>query len=123
MTVAGCGPEPDAGTFTPSPAATTAEPTFAPSPSPSPTPSPVPTVAATAPPKPRAVVPVPRRAGPRVTSAPKVIPPKPKPPAAAYYANCAAVRAAGKAPLYRGQPGYRTGLDRDHDGIACDVTA
>ena len=38
-----------------------------------------------------------------------------------YYANCAAVRAAGKAPLYRGQPGYRSGLDRDGDGIACET--
>lgn len=38
-----------------------------------------------------------------------------------YYANCDAVRAAGKAPLYRGQPGYRPGLDRDNDGIACEV--
>jgi hypothetical protein len=37
-----------------------------------------------------------------------------------YYANCTAVRAAGKAPLYRGQPGYRTGLDRDNDGVACE---
>lgn len=37
-----------------------------------------------------------------------------------YYKNCAAVRAAGKAPLYRGQPGYRPGLDRDGDGIACE---
>lgn len=38
----------------------------------------------------------------------------------AYYANCAAVRSAGKAPLYRGQPGYRAGLDRDGDGVACE---
>jgi hypothetical protein len=37
-----------------------------------------------------------------------------------YYANCAAVRAAGKAPLYRGDPGYRAGLDRDDDGVACE---
>ncbi|ASW57887.1 hypothetical protein CIK06_21235 [Plantactinospora sp. KBS50] len=37
-----------------------------------------------------------------------------------YYANCAAVRAAGKAPLHRGQPGYRAGLDRDGDGVACE---
>jgi hypothetical protein len=37
-----------------------------------------------------------------------------------YYANCDAVRAAGSAPLYRGQPGYRSGLDRDDDGIACE---
>ncbi|WP_412541241.1 excalibur calcium-binding domain-containing protein [Longispora sp. K20-0274] len=39
---------------------------------------------------------------------------------AVYYANCDAVRAAGKAPLYRGQPGYRDALDRDKDGIACE---
>jgi endonuclease YncB( thermonuclease family) len=38
----------------------------------------------------------------------------------AYYANCDAVRAAGKAPLYEGQPGYRSSLDRDHDGVACE---
>jgi putative cell wall-binding protein len=38
-----------------------------------------------------------------------------------YYANCAAVRAAGKAPLLRGQPGYRSGLDRDGDGVACEL--
>ncbi|MFD1321873.1 excalibur calcium-binding domain-containing protein [Micromonospora sonneratiae] len=37
-----------------------------------------------------------------------------------YYANCAAVRAAGKAPLYRGQPGYSRKLDRDGDGVACE---
>ena len=38
-----------------------------------------------------------------------------------YYANCAAVRTAGKAPLRRGDPGYRAGLDRDGDGIACEI--
>ncbi len=38
----------------------------------------------------------------------------------AYYKNCAAVRAAGKAPLYKGQPGYDSHLDRDGDGIACE---
>ncbi|MDR0944647.1 MAG: excalibur calcium-binding domain-containing protein [Bifidobacteriaceae bacterium] len=37
-----------------------------------------------------------------------------------YYKNCAAVRAAGKAPLLRGQPGYAAKLDRDGDGIACE---
>lgn len=36
------------------------------------------------------------------------------------YANCAAVRAAGKSPLLRGQPGYNTSLDRDGDGVACE---
>jgi hypothetical protein len=39
---------------------------------------------------------------------------------AVYFPNCAAVRAAGKAPLYRGEPGYRPGLDRDNDGVACE---
>ena len=38
----------------------------------------------------------------------------------AYYPNCAAARAAGAAPLRRGVPGYRAGLDRDDDGIACE---
>jgi len=37
-----------------------------------------------------------------------------------YYANCDAARAAGAAPIYRGQPGYREGMDGDSDGIACE---
>lgn len=37
-----------------------------------------------------------------------------------YYQNCSAVRAAGKAPLYQGQPGYSRKLDRDGDGVACE---
>jgi hypothetical protein len=37
-----------------------------------------------------------------------------------YYPNCAAVRAAGKAPLHPGDPGYRSKLDHDHDGLACE---
>lgn len=41
-------------------------------------------------------------------------------PQAAYYANCTAARAAGAAPIYRGQPGYAPKLDRDNDGIACE---
>jgi len=42
------------------------------------------------------------------------------PAPAAYYKNCTAARAAGAAPLYRGQPGYRDQLDGDHDGVACE---
>lgn len=38
----------------------------------------------------------------------------------AYYPNCAAARAAGAAPVRRGDPGYRPGLDRDDDGVACE---
>ncbi|BCW81735.1 excalibur calcium-binding domain-containing protein [Arthrobacter sp. NicSoilC5] len=41
-------------------------------------------------------------------------------PAAAYYANCTAAKNAGAAPLYRGQPGYSSSLDRDGDGVACE---
>ena len=41
-------------------------------------------------------------------------------PAAAYYANCTAARAAGAAPLYAGHAGYRPELDRDKDGVACE---
>jgi Excalibur calcium-binding domain len=37
-----------------------------------------------------------------------------------YYAGCRDVRAAGAAPLYRGDPGYRSGMDGDNDGIACE---
>lgn len=36
------------------------------------------------------------------------------------YANCDAARAAGVAPIYRGQPGYASYLDADNDGIACE---
>lgn len=36
-----------------------------------------------------------------------------------FYASCAAMRAAGAAPVRVGKPGYRTGLDRDGDGWAC----
>lgn len=38
----------------------------------------------------------------------------------AYYKNCSAARAAGAAPLHRGDPGYAPKLDRDGDGIACE---
>ncbi len=34
--------------------------------------------------------------------------------------SCAAARAAGAAPLHAGDPGYRTGLDGDRDGVACE---
>jgi hypothetical protein len=41
-------------------------------------------------------------------------------PPAVFYGNCAAARAAGAAPIYAGQPGYRAALDADSDGIACE---
>jgi len=119
--LAGCG----------APASVAALPTFAPTPSATPTPEPEPTE--TFIPDPHgtskdAVIAVPIR--PSRRTAPAVVPDRVvptkrtvKPPAprpATYYANCAAVRAAGKAPLYRGQPGYAARLDSDSDGIACE---
>jgi Protein of unknown function (DUF1524)/Excalibur calcium-binding domain len=44
-------------------------------------------------------------------------PARPEPGA---FASCAAARAAGRAPLSRGDPGYGTHLDGDADGVACE---
>ncbi len=65
---------------------------------------------------------------PPVTAAVRQQAPEPAPAVApvapraetVYYANCAAARAAGAAPIYAGQPGYSSKLDRDNDGIACE---
>jgi micrococcal nuclease len=65
----------------------------APVPEPAPTPEPVP--------PPAEPVPVPEDSG-------------------TYYPNCAAVREAGAAPLYAGDPGYSGDLDSDGDGVACE---
>lgn len=47
--------------------------------------------------------------------------PAPEPqPESVYYKNCDAARAAGAAPIYAGEPGYRSALDRDKDGVACE---
>ncbi|WP_306669370.1 MULTISPECIES: DUF1524 domain-containing protein [unclassified Arthrobacter] len=45
---------------------------------------------------------------------------EPSAPAAVYYANCAEAVAAGAAPLHAGSAGYRSGLDGDGDGVACE---
>jgi hypothetical protein len=52
--------------------------------------------------------------------APAVPAPAAPAPAAVFYANCAAAKAAGAAPILTGQAGYRAGLDRDLDGVACE---
>ncbi|RKV68923.1 MAG: calcium-binding protein [Streptococcus sp.] len=36
------------------------------------------------------------------------------------YPNCEAARRAGVTPIYRGQPGYSSKLDKDGDGVACE---
>lgn len=108
----------------------TAKAKVAPTPSPSPTtksPSPTPTTTSPTPtptPEPTTEAPAPEPAQParqEEAPAPTVVHQEQRAPEPqTYYANCAAARAAGAAPIYQGQPGYRSGLDRDGDGIACD---
>ena len=77
-------------------------------------------------PQPGTSTPPPAPAAPAPTT---VDPTSPPPPATTSprqdadvvtYRNCVEVRAAGKAPLLRGQPGYSGRLDRDGDGVACE---
>lgn len=49
-----------------------------------------------------------------------VTPPTARDSSPVLYRNCAEARAAGAAPLLRGQPGYSPSLDRDGDGKACE---
>lgn len=106
---------------TPSPSPTTKSPSPTPTTtSPTPTPTPEPTSEAPAP------APEPAQPGRQEEApAPAVVhqeqrAPAPAPEPEVFYKNCAAARAAGAAPIYRGQPGYRSKLDADGDGIACD---
>ena len=95
---------------TPSASATPSE-----SPTPTETPSPVPTT--------EAPVQAPSQA-PAAEAPAQQAPAQPVQQAPAqssvYYKNCAAAIAAGAAPLHRGEPGYRPGLDSDGDGVACE---
>lgn len=77
--------------------------------------------------KPAAVEVTPAPEPPAVTPSPQYTAPQPEAVAApapsvsdVYYANCTAVRAAGAAPIYPGQPGFRQAFDRDNDGIGCE---
>ncbi|MEV0130984.1 excalibur calcium-binding domain-containing protein [Dactylosporangium sp. NPDC050688] len=118
--LAACGADPEpsstAGQLAASPSQSPS-----PSPSDSPSPSPSPSSSAAVPSDvaaPGAGTPAPKT--PPAVKTTKPAAPKTTAPAAVYYKNCDAVKAAGKAPLYRGQPGYRSGLDRDGDGVACE---
>lgn len=83
-------------------------------PTPEPEPAPDPVVAPEPEPAP-VVVPDPAPAPPPAPA------PQPEPePAPVFYKNCDAVRAAGAAPIYEGQPGYSRKLDRDGDGVGCE---
>lgn len=54
------------------------------------------------------------------TTAPRPLVRQPAAPSGGAFKNCTAARAAGAAPLYRGQAGYQPKLDRDGDGVACE---
>ncbi|BCN46678.1 hypothetical protein RE9431_49350 (plasmid) [Prescottella equi] len=82
--------------------------TGSPAPAPVPAAAPAPTTAAPAP------------APPVREQAPAPAPAPAPSGAGVSYANCAAARAAGAAPIMRGEPGYSSKLDRDNDGVACE---
>ena len=63
---------------------------------------------------------VPRAAQPEPRAVPAPAPAPAPPAGAVYYANCAAVRAAGAAPIHPGDPGFASKFDRDGDGIGCE---
>lgn len=98
-------------TGAPATTAPTTAPTHTPTHTPSQTPSSTPTESESPTPTPSSTTPVP-------TTDPTTEPVSTSDAIA--YKNCAEVRAAGKAPLLRGQPGYTEELDRNGDGIACE---
>lgn len=99
-----CGAAPTPAAPVPAPAVAAPAPTVAP-------PAPAPASAPPVQQQPHAPAPA-----PLVAPAPAPVPSG----AGVSYANCAAARAAGAAPIYAGQPGYSSKLDRDGDGIACE---
>ena len=111
-------------------------PTPPPTPTPTPSPTPTPTPTPTPSPSPTTQAPTPEPSTPPETQEPEPTPeadtqgggggaapaPVPEPKQeSTYYPNCKAAKAAGAAPLYRGDPGYREDLDRDEDGVACEI--
>ena len=96
-------------TTTTSTTSTTAPPTTAPPTTEAPSTTAAPPPPAPPPPAPTTAVPPP----------PAVAAPTPA-DIGVYYENCAAARAAGAAPVYRGEPGYARHLDRDDDGVGCE---
>ena len=111
-------------------ASATEEPTTAPSIEPSqgptatPPESPTRTPTPTSTQQPQSPTPTPTRAPTptptRTESVPTTEPTAPEATTAVVYQNCGEVRAAGRAPLHRGDPGYSSALDRNGDGVACD---
>jgi hypothetical protein len=58
-----------------------------------------------------------RAAAPATNLAPAA---KPKQRNERAFRNCSEARAAGAAPVRRGDPGYGPHLDRDNDGVGCE---
>lgn len=68
-----------------------------------------------------APVPAPRQYRPATNAfAPAGYAPSRVSPASGAFRNCAEARAAGAAPVRRGDPGYGPHLDRDNDGVGCE---
>ena len=65
--------------------------------------------------------PAPEEPAEEPTEEPAAPTPAPEPPPAhVHFSSCKQAREAGAAPLYRGDPGYSSRLDRDNDGVACE---
>jgi hypothetical protein len=69
---------------------------------------------------PRASAPAPTTQVAPVRTTPAPVAPPAAAPGDVYYKNCTEARAAGAAPVHRGDPGYSSTLDRDGDGIGCE---
>nr|WP_314141076.1 DUF1524 domain-containing protein [uncultured Rhodococcus sp.] len=63
--------------------------------------------------------PAPATAPPAPAPAPVEAAPDPS-PSSVIYQNCAAVRAAGAAPIRVGEPGFSSKFDGDSDGVGCE---
>jgi Protein of unknown function (DUF1524)/Excalibur calcium-binding domain len=59
-------------------------------------------------------------APPRTSAAPDTTAAARAPSVGGPFADCSAARAAGAAPVRRGDPGYAGHLDRDGDGVGCE---
>ena len=69
---------------------------------------------------PTTVAPTTAAPAPTTTWAPPPSPSEAPAAPAGGYANCAAARAAGAAPVHIGEPGYAPRLDGDGDGVGCE---
>ena len=64
--------------------------------------------------------PAPTAATSAAPAAPAPAAPAPAPAVPVTFQNCAAVRAAGAAPIRPGDPGWEQKFDGDGDGVGCD---